>query len=172
MQTTPAIKKKIVSNLQEVKKSVIDSLEEYGKTNREFGQLNTAANEGYTAFAKSNVISNVLQKFTKKNFSTATKTILGLASEGALIKSAGLKGAAVASGTTAAVGSAYAAGKILYRVWKSPTLRKYYFAILSNAAKGNTVRTLENIQKLDSKLKIDFKLPADKTANTTNNKTS
>ncbi len=56
-------------------------------------------------------------------------------------------------GTTVATGAAAVeSGALLSRIYKSPTLRKYYYGVVQNAIKEDAVAMRENLKKLDEAL--------------------
>jgi hypothetical protein len=151
------IKQKIHINLNKVKKNSIDALIDYGKKeNPEFLKYYEPANEAYAVNQKADAISNFLQKhFGNYLTNSVAKSLFG----GAGAIGAGVLGGAKALGITAATaGTAfplYQAGKLLYKVVNSPTLRKYYSQIIEGATKGNVSEVAQNLQKLEKGLKQD-----------------
>jgi hypothetical protein len=147
----PKIKEKIIKNMQEVKKSVIKSSEEYGdRFNPKFLNLSRSANEAWAAYEKSNKIANFLNKhFGKKALGVGVKTILGI---GAPVVGAAKVGAALTTAIGTPLTLSYQAFKILNRVKNSPTLRKYYGNILLGATKGNIPQVSRNLSALNKEL--------------------
>lgn len=138
-------------NLGKVKNEVIDAIEDYSKVNPEFGKLNRAANEGYQTYAASNYFTNFMEKnFGKTIKSPILKSILGLAG------TAGTATSAIHFPTTTAatLGAipVYQGIKYAHRIAASPTLRKYYSGIISNAMKGNVQATARYVDALDKAL--------------------
>lgn len=151
------IKKRITHNLNDVKRSVINGLEEYGATqNPEFLKLNQQANEVYSALENSNKISNFIQSnFGDKFSSVGAKLLFNTAGVGGLGTAA-----YVAPATTAiAAGSVplYLTFKVLNRVKNSPTLRKHYFDIVNSSLKGNAGQMTKSMHLLDKELSKDEK---------------
>jgi hypothetical protein len=97
------------------------------------------------------MVANFLEK--KLNFSPKSKAVQALFSFSPKASVAGLAylGPGAAAGGVAAL-SAYNGIKVLMRVSQSPTLRKYYKNVLSNAVKGNVGATSKNLKALDSGL--------------------
>lgn len=147
----PKIKEKIIKNMQEVKKGVIKSAEEYGeKFNPKFLNLSRSANEAYAAYEKSNKIANFLnKKFGKKALGMGVKTVLGI---GAPVIGAVKAGTLVTTGIGIPLTASYQAFKILNRVKNSPTLRKYYGNILSGSIKGNVPQVSRNLSAMNKEL--------------------
>lgn len=146
------LKPKAIKNLQDVKGTVIDSLEEYGKhQNPEYLKLSRDANEAWSAYSKSNKIAYFLEKkvgYAPK--SAAAKLLFSYGSPLSGVGSAALN-PITAVGTVGALGG-YQAIKVLERVRKSPVLREYYLNVLKNAASGNVPQTAKNLKKLDEAL--------------------
>ena len=150
-----ALKEKAVHNLNQVKGKIIKTLEEYGeKVNPEFLKPYKAANEAYAVASKSNLISNFVQKkFGNVMKSDLTKMLFGLGGHAA---HAGLTAASPVAGAGVLAGKGiYDAGKVLYRVFKSPTLAKYYGNVLSGALSGNSAQVMKNLHALDKELGKD-----------------
>lgn len=147
----PKIKGKIIKNMQEVKKSIIKSAEEYGeKFNPKFLNLSRSANEAWAAYEKSNKIANFLNKhFGKKALGMGVKSVLGI---GAPVLGAVKAGTALTTGIAIPLTASYQAFKILNRVQNSPTLRKYYGNILSGSIKGNVPQVSRNLSALNKEL--------------------
>lgn len=148
--SSPAIRKKIISNLNKVKGEVIKAAEEYGsKYNPEYLKLSQSANEAYAASAKSNKIANFIEKVAgNKVQSMGAKALLGIGGLGAL----GGLGGAMSAGAGAAVATpAYQLFKMILKS-KSPTLRNHYFNIIKGAAAGDASIVLKNSKALDKEL--------------------
>lgn len=148
------IKKKMIANLDLVKKEVIGALDEYGrKYNPEFGKLNKAANESYAAYESSDKMASFIKKTMKDSVKNPSlKAVLGLSGVG---YGAIAHGATLAKG--AAVGGlplygAYQGYKVLHQVVQSPTLRKFYGNILKGAASGNASQVIKNTKALEKEM--------------------
>ena len=146
----PKIREKIIHNLNQVKRSVIKSAEEYGEHfNPEYAKLSKAANESYAAVEQSNKIANFIQKHASSKIKSAgLKTLLGLGATGAIGGTTALAGLGIGGAATAAGSLGYKSFKTILRM-KSPVLRKHYFKILEGAAKGNSGQVVKNIKFLD-----------------------
>lgn len=152
VQLPKSVKRTAISKLGNVKDAVIKAGEKYGATNPEFLINWRNANEAAAVAHKSNYITNLIQKhFLTKFTSNAAKALFGL---GVVPGAAygGLKGATVGLGATAGLASLYEGTKILHRVIASPTLRKYYSNVITNASKNNIPSMMSNLSLLDKKL--------------------
>jgi hypothetical protein len=153
----PKIQGKKIKNLQNVKSKVIDSLDEYGKINPEFGKLNKAANEAWGAYEGSKKMSQVIKEVGSKVLRNPISQILFLGTSGAthhfpqILSYLGLgaKGAVVGAPFVFGAHETY---KIMHQIVKSPTLAKYYGNVLKGAASGNLQQVSKNMKKLDEKL--------------------
>lgn len=150
------IKKKIFSNLNKVKKTSINALEEYGeKQNPEFLKYYRPANEAYAAVQGSNLIENFMKKhFSKFLEGKHAGYLFGLGTSTALGAAKGILSHPAATGIGGAVAApAYQAIKIFLRMKKSPTLRKYYSEIINGSLKGNISQVASNLEGLEAELK-------------------
>ena len=144
------LKPKAIFNLNQVKKETIKTLEQYGeKFNPEYLKASKSANEAWAAYENSNKIAKFLHD--KVPFSPKSKAVQmlfsyspALAAGAAAIKLSPL----AAAGAAAGIG-AYQGYKVLDRVIRSPTLRKYYLNTLKEAAAGNIPATTKNLKGLD-----------------------
>lgn len=145
----PALRQKIIHNLNQVKGEVIKAAEEYGsKYNPEYLKLSQSANEAYAAVGQSNKISNFIQKHTSSKLqSTGAKALLG----GAIAGGTGALAATVGGAGAALTGLGYKIFKTILRS-RSPTLRNHYFSILEAAAKGNAAQVIKNAKAIDKEL--------------------
>lgn len=155
-----SVQQKSIYNLNKVKENVIDSINDYGKMNTKFGQLDKAANEAYAAYSASNHISNFLKSHEDKIQSKTLKTALGLGglSGGYMFPTAGVAGA----GISAAALPVYEAVKITQRMYQSPTLRQYYNGLIRDALTGNTVQAIKNLEALDKHMQAEDKKKEDR----------
>ncbi len=139
--------KKIKNLAKQITNNLNSSIKEYGKKNTEFYENFKNADEAFGTIARSNIISN----WVKKNVSHSplTSGLMHLFSP-------------LATGASIAV-VPYQAGKLLYRIKKSPTLRKIYGKAVQEAAKEN-IKTFnkylneldENLQKEESESRYRF----------------
>ena len=123
------------------------TLRDYGKRNPEFFKEWTDANQGYATIAQSKKVSNFLSRNSGKIPSHLGGTI-------ALELFAGQPQLAV--GTLGAAGAGYGlvkSGELLYRITKSPVLRKHYLNVINVAGEENLPATIKNLNLLDKELK-------------------
>jgi len=134
--------------LNQVKDSLDDGLEAYGRTNKPFWNAYKEANKAYAVTERSSALSNYIQKhYSGPALNEVTKALIGLGI---------YHGAQHAPQILAAATPLYAAHKtlrVLNRISKSPAMRKYYANVLSEAAKGNAASMSNNLSKLNQKLK-------------------
>lgn len=149
----PAIRQKIIHNLNQVKGEVIKAAEEYGsKYNPEYLNLSKSANEAWQAYSQSNKIANFIQKHASSKLqSTGAKALLGAALTGGTGLLGGAMGVSAGAAATLGTSLAYKMFKTILRS-KSPTLRNHYFKILEGAAKGNASQVIKNAKALDKEL--------------------
>lgn len=136
-------KERLRSNFNNLKKVVGSEIESYGQYNPKFLESWKAANEGYASNAASTRITDFMNGIVKK-------------SQGGLYPALAIK--LFTGNPAAAVPIALGAGTInlgqmLYRVFKSPSLRKYYGEVVANAAKENVKGTIQALNRLDDSLK-------------------
>lgn len=115
-------------------------IKSYGNQNKEFGRIFANAEEAYGAIQQSNFITRLVGKNLKYNPATS-----GLVN----ILTGGL-GTAASSALLP-----YQATKLLYRITKSPTLRKYYTKTLGSAVKDNAIQFNRDLEKLDKAIQQD-----------------
>lgn len=132
--------------VNKVAKIADDALQLYGKQNPQWNSYFFPANEAHGAIAQSKKVRDFIKKKGKK----ISDTTLGLFGIEMLAKEGIRKGALAKGVATAALGiTALTGGELLARIFKSPTLRKYYFNVLKDATKENSIAVSENLQKLD-----------------------
>ncbi len=155
-QMPPTLKIQAINNLERVKNSIIEAGENYGRTqNPEFLQYWQSANEASAVIARSNVVSNFVQKYFGNKFvSKGAQALFGVGTVGAA-KVGSVFAPAATAGTALLGGLAsgmYVAGKAIYRVMNSPTLRRYYIDTITAAANGQKAVMIQNLAKLDKAL--------------------
>ena len=137
----PTVKQGSVNKLNQVKDKIIETLDDYGKTNPAFGVPYNKGNEAYSVYHASNLVS----RFLKKNFgdyisSPVLYKIFKIS--GKTVAASALPGAATTQGV-----------KLLYRIWKSPTLRELYGNVMKAAFDNNKSVAAKNLSELQKKLK-------------------
>lgn len=133
------------SKLDGVSKIVDESLTEYGKKNPQWEAYYRPANEAHGAIAQSNKARNYIARNIGKISPHITAGLFGMG-EGATKTLTNLG----TSATIATTGIESAA--LLSRIYKSPTLRKYYYGVIQNALKEDAVAMRENLRKLEETL--------------------
>jgi hypothetical protein len=149
----PTLREQAINNLERVKSSIIEAGENYGRTqNPQFLEFWQSANEASTVLSRSNVISNFVQKYFGDKFvSKGAQALFGAGAVGTA-KVGGHLAPVTTTATGALAGMAssiYMAGKAIYRLMNSPTLRHYYVDTLSAAANGQKGVMIQNLAKLD-----------------------
>jgi hypothetical protein len=149
----PAIRRRSIANLNRIKGSLIEAGENYGRQeNPQFFQSWRDANEAQTVLSRSNVVANFIQRNIGR-FAThpITKSLFGLITAGSSI----FKPSVGAVGLGAL--GIYEAGKLLYRVYESPTLRRFYSNAVRGAINGQKGVLTSNVEKLDKEIKKEEK---------------
>lgn len=118
-----------------INKAINNTLSDYGKTNPKWWKLQKGANEAFGAVQQSNFITRFIEHNVAGN--PLTHGLLH-----ALGVTAGGAGAVIP----------YQASKLMYRIYKSPELRKHYARIVSSAASENASVMNKEIKKLDEGL--------------------
>lgn len=127
-------------------------LTKYGKQNPNFGKPFQDAQEGFGTLAKSNLISNWVEK--NLHFSPINKWLPHLFGAGSI---GGTTLGLVSPSAIAIPTAGYQSVKFLYRISKSPTLRKYYFSTLRSAIREDVATFNKNLKKLDKNLEKEDK---------------
>jgi hypothetical protein len=155
MELPPKIRQRSIRNLGKVKKEIIQTGESYGRTqNPEFLKNWTSANEAASTLGKSNAIKSYVQKnYGGKFVSHSTKLLFGLGGTGIAMGSRFAPAATIGTaGVAAGLSTIYQAGKVLYRVAKSKTLKHYYSETVKSALNGQKAQMIQNLAQLDKKL--------------------
>lgn len=156
IQMPKAQRVKAIRNLNEIKKEVIKTGQEYGdKFNPEFSKLWKDGNEAWAAYAQSNKITNFINKHAGKYAkSKALKTLfkISVPSGAAALGVASPIGLGITAATGLTAKGGYDAYKIIHRALKSEALRKYYLDTIKGAASGNIGQVQKNLAILDKKL--------------------
>lgn len=155
LTTSKEVRSSSIPLLNKVKSAVIDAGNEYGKKNPQFLENWQKGNEAASVYYKSQFIKNFIQKTLGKQFTgSVAKSLFGLGGAGGAIASKIVGPAAI--GGLAASGPIQA-GKLLYRVIQSPTLRTYYSNVIKEASKGNASQVISNFKALEKKLEEEDK---------------
>lgn len=154
---SPKIKKKATQNLQSVKKSVIETVEDWAKRESpESEKLWRSANEAWAAVENSNKIAHFMKKnFGNKIQNETLKSLFHLTSPGigtGLGSLASAQGAVLGAGVGLAATSAYQTFKVVHRILNSPTLARYYGNILRYASQDQISEVSKNLNKLEKQL--------------------
>lgn len=136
-------RKQLKFRYDKFKDTVNKEITKYGKNNPEFLQEWREANEGYAAIKNSQKISNMLGA----NTSRIPKHLLGGVAIELFLGHPQIAGAAVASYGGLKI------GELLTRVAKSPTLRKHYLNVITEASGENFPAMINEMNKLDKGLK-------------------
>lgn len=128
--------KKVRNLAKQITGFLNSTIKEYGKKNPEFYKNFRDADEAFGTLARSNVFSN----WVKDNVvhSPVTVGLMHLFSP-------------IATGTAVAA-FPYQAGKLIYRIQKSPTLRKIYGDAVKSAGKEDSKAFNKYLKELDEKL--------------------
>lgn len=131
-------------NLDSVSNIIDKSLKEYGKQNPEWEAFYRPANEVHGAIAESKKMRNWIARHGKALGYPSLLAELGLYHFGGLPPVL----------TTAGIGiTGLGAAEITSRIMKSPTLRKHYMNLITNAMKEDAIAVHENLKKLNEELK-------------------
>lgn len=143
-----AVRDPTLRNLNELKRSVIDTINENLQTR--FPQAAELYSSGYEAAAvthRSNAISNFIERnFGRKTASIGAKLLFPAAAGGL----AGIPKTAAAGALGYPI---YKLGQVLYRVGQSPTLANYYVNVIEASLRGNAPQMIKNLINLDTALK-------------------
>lgn len=132
-----------------------DTLDQYGKKNREFGVSFKGADEAFGTIARSEFIKNWIGENVRGT--PLTHGLMHLLGSSAVTSIPGAIGKITGSTALGIAGSsvipvAYQATKLGYQIAKSPTLRKIYADIIKAAAKEDVVSFNKYLKKLDKSL--------------------
>jgi hypothetical protein len=129
-----------------VRDELRSSLSDYGKKNPEFFQNWSEANQAHAVLSKSKTVSDFISRNKGKIPSHLGGTI-------ALELFAGQPGLAVGTAATAAGGyGVVKSGELLYRISKSPVLRKHYIDVIEAASQENLPATIKSLSLLNKEL--------------------
>lgn len=133
-------------NMENVSKAADDALELYAKQNPTWGKFHREANNAFAATKNSELSS----KFLKTKLPRLAITHAGLSA--LLGHFAGLKLGAAAIGATVATIPVYSATQTLNRIMRSAPLRREYFKLLQESARGNFSAMEKSVHSLDKSL--------------------
>lgn len=133
-------------NMENVSKAADEALELYAKQNPTWGKFHREANNAFAATKNSEISS----KFLKTKLPRLAITHAGLSA--LLGHFAGLKLGAAAIGATVATIPVYSATQTLNRIMRSPPLRREYFKLLQESARGNFSAMEKSVHALDKSL--------------------
>lgn len=133
-------------NMENVSKAADDALELYAKQNPTWGKFHREANNAFAASKNSERAS----KFLKSKLPKIGITHVGLSA--LLGHFVGLKTAAIGGAGAAAGVPVYVAAQTLNKIMRSPPLRKEYFRLLQESARGNLFAVQKSARALDKSL--------------------
>lgn len=139
-------RKKLKIRYDKLKSEVSKEIKDYGKYNPEFYNKWKEANEGYATIQKSKGFTNWLQSHMgrlpeKLAGSMALEVLMGHPE--------------LAVGTLGA-GAGVKIGELMYRISKSPILRKHYLNSVKSALKEDYPAFIKNAEKLDNSIKKEI----------------
>lgn len=141
-------RKALRHHFDELKGAIAETIE--SSTPKPYSKQFQDINQGYMTFAKSRQISDWVMDNKKEIIKTLGPSILA-----DLYLSVGAIGPAAAAAATGF--TVKEIGETLYRISKSPTLRKYYAESLRNIAQENTPAALKNMEKLKEAMENEHK---------------
>lgn len=142
--------------LNELDNIVNQSIDRIGRVNPNFHQLYRSGNDALSAIHRSNVIENFISKHTHPFTSKAAQILFsGGATGSAVAHGAGHLASSVAqtAGLATAAYPIYQAGKVIYRMMRSPELLRHYIQTINSAAKNQIGPYKKHLEKLDEGLK-------------------
>ena len=129
------------TKLNDISKYLDESLEKYGQKNPEFYVPYKEANEAFSGFQQSKKVGD----YIKRAIPYAKLGQIGTLAFEALFRPSLLPATLGGYG-------ALKTGELLARMFKNPTLRKYYFGLLKSAASENKAAVLKNIRGIDKEI--------------------
>lgn len=139
-------KAKAKRNLDGVSKILDKTIDQYAKTNPQWGKYYKDANESFSAITQSQKVSKAIGKLIKKN------PHLSAVALGAKLFFVPHSAPALATGY-----GALKTGELMARIAKSPVLREYYQDAAKAAIKDDSALIIKNLNKLDAGLKKEEK---------------
>jgi len=126
-----------------------ETINEYGKGNPEFLKEYTAANEAFGTILKSNFLGSWVEKNAPKVVTSSGLLSLFGAKAAAAAGGAALTFGPAGAASVATAAGGYQAGKLVYRIYKSPALRKIYAQSLASAARQDAPAFAKYVAQLD-----------------------
>lgn len=142
-------RKKLKFRYDKLKTDVNNQIKEYGKYNPEFLSEWQEANQAYKTIEDSKRVSNFLSK---------NKQTLGKGLGGSVAYQLLFHEPSIALATVGAAGTSYGAvkiGELMYRISKSPTLRKHYMDVIKHSTAENLPATIKSLKLLDKEIEKD-----------------
>lgn len=136
-----AARKGASTKLNDIAQFLDEGLGAYGKQNPGFYEPYKAANEAYAGYQQSRKVGKFINRLLP----------MGNLSKGALLLLEGIFKPATLPYTAAGY-TAFKGGELLARMFKNPTLRKYYSGVVQSAIKENKTGVLRNIKGLDKEV--------------------
>lgn len=133
-------------NMENVSKAADDALELYAKQNPTWGKFHREANNAFAATKNSERAA----KFLKSKLPKIGITHVGLSA--LLGHFVGLKTAAIGGASAVAAAPVYIAAQTLNKIMRSAPLRKEYFRLLQESARGNLFAVEKSARALDKSL--------------------
>lgn len=123
-----------------------NTIQDYGKDNPAFLKQWQEANQGYATLAQSNKVTDFFGKHKSKIPSHLLTTVVAELFLGHPYIAAGTAGAAVGGGAL------LKSGELIYKISKSPMLRRHYLNVINEASKENLPGVVKNLEILDKEL--------------------
>ncbi len=150
-------RKAAIRNIDLVKNTVREEIQHLGASNPQALQSWQNGVQSFAVIHQSNAITNMAEKLAESTLGKGgLLSIFGVGAKG-LYSSPGF-GSAAATATAAG----HKAGQVLYRVASDPTLSRYYWNAIREAARGSEVGFAKNFNDLDKVYKKKFPEKSDK----------
>ena len=126
-------------------------LENYGRTNPSFGVPFEEAQRGFQTINRSNLLRRAASSLIGKDINPALLHLFsGSAGGAAALAGKSVGGiSSILSPGAAILGSSYGILKMLYRMNRSPALRRYYLNAINQATGGNITQFGREVEKMD-----------------------
>lgn len=135
-----------------ITKSLRETLNQYGKENPNFGKNFGPAEEAFGTIAQSNLISNFVNRNIKYNPITSGLLHIVGGNVGSIGSAAAIPKLAIP----------YQAAKLMYKIYKSPTLRKHYLKVMKAAGEESATIFNKELESLDKEVQKEEKKNPDK----------